>query len=572
MMVYDILETFKKFYEKNGDRLVLDSYGLKDGLYVKINKDETIEYFQTKTVKKEKIFSDLNDNLNPTIEYWFKQRDYYSSYLNSNKSLFDKKIHNINYLSYYFKVENGDYAKEKIDQHFNVLTHFAKFKDKKDKEVLNKFQNTIDNTERQNDILLKSKLLKITFDKIIQKAQQEEIKNYIKIFFDEDIKTYKQESQIYLSLKIFNDSKYNQKIEDKIFGLSNSNMGLNSKKPFLEHKTRKVHIPFMIKNEDALLLKIFFDWLKTQPYNQTRTLDEEHFFIQKGVNNDEAEIKDFDFIPLKSNEVDKYFKPIHVKNYLNIQDKDGNPIEDYEIRDLSQLEERVDELFYNKQLKFNYYRDNSDIKVSDFLSKELQTILFITKDVMLNYFKKYDDKEFYGVVKKYGVDFIVNHFLHERPFKSQLAMNLKIALQKHYKGENMDITSELQTIREILINEDDYKSLDKEQFLFLSGQWAAYLLSLSKAANKNKTLSLAEQYFKAKSLSKIQSILNSDLERYKHEISLNNKKIKKAVALLKAFDLDEKINDADKDRFLVGFMVKNIFWETSKKEDKENSK
>ena len=95
-MIYDILEEFKKLYEDKGDNLILGSYTLKDGLYIKIKKDGTCDYFESKTVKKEKIFLNSLGKEDTNTYNWFKETDYYSSYLNSNKSLFDKKIHNIN--------------------------------------------------------------------------------------------------------------------------------------------------------------------------------------------------------------------------------------------------------------------------------------------------------------------------------------------------------------------------------------------------------------------------------------------------------------------------------------------
>lgn len=564
-MIYDILKVFKKEYEKSGDGLILGSYTLKDGLYIKIKKDETLEFFESKTVKREKLFTALDGTQNSEALDWFKQNDYYSSYINSNKSLFDKKIHNINYLSYFFKLENSDYVKVKIDEHFNILLDFGKFKDKKDKEVLESYEDRLKSEDRKKDILAKCEILKNCFDEIIEVANSKEIRNYIKIFFEEDLKTYKEESEIYLSLKIFNDSSYNKKIENSIFGLSNSNMGLNSKKPFLENKTRKLSAPFLLKNEDALILKKFFDWLKIQPYNQDRILDE-HFFLQKHSSNDEAEITEFDYIPTKKDDANKHFLSIYVKNYLELE-KDKKLISDYEIKELWQLEDKVDELFYNGQLKYNYYKDSKDIKVSDFLPKELQSILFITKFTMINYFKKHDDKEFLNIIKKYGTQLIINHYINERAFKAKETMNLKLSIQ----GENMDIKQELQNLRSIFENEE-YEQLSKDEYLFLAGQWAYYLLSLSRADNKNKTLALAEQYFKAKYVSKIQDILNNDLEKFKHEISLNSKKIRKTIALLKAYENNEKISSSEKDRFLVGFMSKNIFYESYTKEINEESK
>ncbi|WP_152020021.1 hypothetical protein [Aliarcobacter butzleri] len=565
-MIYDILEVFKKEYEKSGDDLIIGSYSLKDGLYVKINRDKTLEFYESKTVKKEKIFTNLDGIQNSEALDWFKQNDYYSSYINSNKSLFDKKIHNINYLSYFFKLENSDYVKDKIDEHFNILLDFGKFKDKKDKEVLESYQDRLKSEDRKKDILAKCEILKNHFDEIIEVAKEKEIKNYIKIFFKEDLKTYKEESEIYLFLKIFNDSSYNQKIEESIFGLSNSNMGLNSKKPFLENKTRKFSAPFLLKNEDALILKKFFDWLKNQSNNRPFE-NKKCLYLIKKINNDEAEITDFDYIPTKKDDVNKYFPLIYVKNYLELENKDKKLISDYEIKELWQLEDKVDELFYNKQLKFNYYKESKDIKVSDFLSKELQSILFVTKFAMINYFKKYSDTGFLNIVNKYGTQFVINHYMNEREFKAKETMNLKLAIQ----GEIMDIKQELENLRNMLELEE-YKQLSKDEYLFLAGQWAAYLLSLSKADNKNKTLALAEQYFKAKYISKIQNILNNDLEKFKHEIRLSNSWALKAVALLKAYEDDIKLTNKDKDRFLVGFMAKNTFYEKRKKEEDKETK
>lgn len=575
-MIYDILEVFKKEYEKSGDGLILGSYTLKDGLYVKINKDNTLEFFESKTVKKEKLFTNLNGIQNSDMKEWFIQRDYCSNVIETAKS-YDapiKSIHNNNYLTLFMKSDkfldvNIEHLKSKL---FLTVLNFKNFTNKKDKEIICGYQDRIDIFSRKKNVVKKYQIIKNNLEQIKQKVKDLDVKNYIKIFFDEDIKVYKQESEIYLSLKVFNKNEYNQKITNSIYGLSNSNMGLNSKKPFLENKTRKSNIPFMIQNEDALLLKKFFDWLKVQPYRdeENKAIDrylEEHFFIQKQSNNDEAEITDFDYIPTKKDDVNKYFPLIYVKNYLELENKDKKLISDYEIKELWQLEDKVDELFYNKQLKFNYYKESKDIKVSDFLSKELQSILFITKFAMINYFKKYSDTGFLNIVNKYGTQFVINHYMNEREFKAKETMNLKLSIQ----GETMDIKQELENLKNMLELEE-YKQLSKDEYLFLSGQWAAYLLSLSKADNKNKTLALAEQYFKAKYISKMQNILNNDLEKFKHEIRLSNSWALKAVALLKAYEDDTKLTNKDKDRFLVGFMAKNTFYEKRNKEINEETK
>jgi CRISPR-associated protein Csh1 len=572
-MIYDILEKFKELYEKEGERLILGAYNLKDGLYVKINKEGKCEYFEAKTIKKEKIFTNILGQEDSQSYNWFKEVDYYSSYLNSNKALFDKKIHNINYLSLYFKAENDEYVKEKIREHFLTLLSFKKFKDKKEKEILVSFEKTIKSFKRKKDIVLKYRILESIFDEITQKSKDLEIKNYVKIFFDEDLKKYKNESEIYLSLKIFNDIKYNQKIEDKIVGLSNGNMGLNSKKPFLENKTRKLTVPFLIENENALFLKKFFDWLKLQPYRDKdnksidRYIDEDHFFIQKQSKNDESEIINFDYIPLKSDDVKKHFKPIYIKNYLKIT-KDKKLIEDYEIKSISYLEQKVNELFYNNQLIFNYYKDSKDIKVSGFLSKELQSILLISKFSMNNYFRKYDESSFLTIIEKFGTAFILDGFLNSRELKAKEAVNLKFAILEN-KGEKIVNIEVMVTNLELRLKEvENNECLTKEEFLFLSGQWAYYLLSQSKASDR--TFSLAEHYFRVKSIDKLKYSLKNDLNKYKHAISRDAKKIRKTISLITSFNSDKsRLSDSDLDVFLVGFTVENVFYKKNKETKKD---
>ncbi len=559
-MVYDILKVFKQEYQKNGDALILGSYNLKDGLYAKINKDKSIEYFISKTIKNEKYFSDLDGNLHDNMYDWFKQRDYYSNVVETAKS-YDapaKSIHNNNYYTLFMKA-NKFYEVDKKhirDKLYLTVLNFKKFNGKKDIEIIKKYSPIIKKFSRKRDIIKKYNILIELLENISKKAHDLEIKNYIKIFFDESIDDYKKESEIYLSLKVFNDNKYNQKIKSEIFGLSNSNMGLNSKKPFLENKNRKLHIPFIIKNEDALMLKKFFDWLKVQPYNQDRYLDEDHFFIQKGSDNDEAIIKEFDYIPFKIDTIKKSFKSIYVKNYLNVKDKNGHLVEDYEIKELWQLEKQVDELFYNGQLKFNYFKDEKDIKISDFLSKQLQSILYITKFSMLNYFKKYDDSSFYVNIEKYGTNFIINHLLSDRELRAKKAMNLKIALENQRSKCAMDIKN-MQSKMNKNLTTNNYNSIEETEFFYLCGQVVKYLLNQSEAHEKKADM--LEPYFRANNSQKLKKHIEQTYFKYKHKINLNHIKFNNAISLIMAFEENIKLSNG-MDYFLIGALSENIFY------------
>ncbi len=556
-MIYDILDVFKKQYNEKDDKLILDNYLLKDGLYVKIKRDESLEYFIFKNSKNEKVkeycLKDLNGNINSTMYQWFKERDYYSVYLNSNKAFGDKKIHNVNYLSLFVKLEsftNTDpkkqLANDAIKKQFEDLKTFKKFKKKEEKEILMVFEDKIDSQDRLNDIEKKYHLIKNNLDTIIETAKNNNVTNYIKIFFDEYIGKYKNESEFYYAIKIFNDIKYSKQIDKEIWGLSNANMGLNSKKQFLESKTKNNPVPFFITNENALMLKRFFDWLKFQSYEDNYPL-EKKIFIKNHSKNDEAIIDDFDFIP---NEDERLLKSIYYKNYLIARDG-KRIIEDNTIDLLWELEKKVDEIFYNNQLKNNYFNE-----VWNKLDKSFQNLIYITRAGMVNYFKKHDDRAFYQIIKKYGNDFILEHIKHDRMLRAKLSLNLKFSLSAH-KGE---VVMDIQAMQEKIIKKlesSNYENLKPAEFFYLSGQIAKYLIGQSEAHEKKGDL--LEPFLRSNNAQKIKKAIEFTYFKYKYKISLNYVKFNNALTLVMAFKGEDKLS-INMDAFLVGALSNNIFY------------
>jgi len=550
-MIYDVLEVFRREYDEKGDKLILDNYQLKDGLYIKVNKDESVEYFIAQTVKKEKTFSTLEGNVNHTKHEWFKERDYYSGYLNSNKSFYDKKIHNINYLSLFIKLESFITSDPKkmldpdvIKYHYKALCDYKKFTKPKEVAIIKTFHHELLARTRRKEILAKYRFIEKHIDTIVTIAQENGVSNYLKLFFEADIEVYKKESKYYYDIKIFNDIGYSQKIEDKIFGLSDSNMGLNAKKPFLEHKNKLTVAPFMIWDGDALMTKKFFDWLKFQDYSNKYPLGNQ-FFLNRDFKEKDM-VLDFDYLPI---EIEKLKDPISIKNFLQVKDK-----EEHEINELFVLENTVDEIFYNKQLKHNYFRD--DLKVSDFVSKKLQQLIFETKYAMVNYFKKFNEREFYQVVKKYGTDFATEHLRQNRDYKAKESLNLKFSLLQH-KGEKvMDIKS----MQEKMIKKletSNYDSLESDEFFYLSGQVAKYLMSQSEAFSKNADM--LEPFLRANNAQKLKKSIDADFFKYKHKIQLNHYRFNNAIALIMAYEGDDKLSYF-MDNFLVGVLSQNLFY------------
>ncbi|WNZ00452.1 hypothetical protein SUSP_002869 (plasmid) [Sulfurospirillum sp. 'SP'] len=552
-MIYDLLEVFRKKYEIDGDKLILDTYELKDGLYIKVYDDETMEYF-IKSSRKVKIdgklitehdFKDTSGVLQPKAYEWFKSRDYYSNVIDTGKS-YDapkKTIHNNNYLTLFMKIEeflNVEFLHLRTKLFKKVLS-FKEFDSKNEKKILENFCHFIKPLSRKKDIVKKMKQLERFLPQMKDFAKNYNPKEYMRIFFEKDEEIYKSESAIYLALKLYNDNKYSIEIDGNILGLSNYNMGLNSKKPFLEQKTKKLTTPFMISSAMALEVKLFFDWLALQPY-KTDLL--ENIFVNKFSDNGKAIINDFDYLPVR---IEEFTDEIVVKNHLHIKDQ-----QDIRLTELWQLEAIVDEVFYNKQLKHNYFRD--DLKVSDFVSKKLQQLIFETKYAMVNYFKKYDEKEFYQVIRKYGTDFVIEHIRQNRDYKAKESLNLKFSLLQ-YKGEAVMDIMEVQKRVITKLETSDYSDLSSEEFFYLCGQVAKYLLTKSKSGKKDADM--LEPFLRAKSVRKLKDEIKFTFFKYKHEIGLNQTKFNNALSLITAYEKDDVFNS---DSFLVGVLSQNLFY------------
>ncbi len=548
-MKKELIEIFKKKLSKTPN-LVLDSYTLNSGIYIKLSE----KYVQKFIVKQEKsknvLYKENGDEAIRNDEDWFKIKDYLSIYLDSNKSVFDQKFHNANFLTLFFKVENFNYIITNLNKNFEVFRTFEKFNKKEDKIIIENQKEYINSKERQEKINKAEKLIKNYLDEI-KKFADEKIKNgqYVRIFIDEADEIYEKESQIYTELKIFNANSYNKLINGKIYGLSNSNTGMNSKKPFLKHKSRKSILPSMISQKEALDEKSFFDWLSYQNRNFIDNFD--NAFLLKFNENGRAVISDFESIVFK----EKSSFKIEIVDFIDAG------LDLYEINNKN-AKAKIDEVLYQKSLSDNNLFSN-EIKINDKILKEL---IYQTRNSVIELLYKNNEADFYQMVNKYSSDFIKVALRSSKEYgelNAKKAINFILSL-KDYKGETVD----LDTIKENLENalKSDITKLDSNEYFFLAGQIAKYLMSKSKAANK--TYALAEPYLKAKTTNKLKSVLKNEFERYKYEISIYAKRFNKAYLLIQNSD-DMQINNDFESLMLAGMMSQNLIYDNKKGESDE---
>lgn len=211
--------------------------------------------------------------------------------------------------------------------------------------------------------------------------------------------------------KIFNKNDYNVEIDGQIYGLSNDNLGLNSKKPYLEKKTRKMTIPYLITPEEAIRQRKFFDYLMNKAnagetdiffdYDEKKIISKKRdqmvegdfsgYFlkIQKGK---ELEIHHQDTI------VDyKYFlkKKFLYRNVIGAEDREGK-YKEYVNR--QGLQEIVNEVFYSKWLTGNYFTPEDEMSIDG----ELKRILIWSREAVFAWLYKGREVGMDGTV--YGSD------------------------------------------------------------------------------------------------------------------------------------------------------------------------
>ena len=330
-------------YSNFGETLeerILDNYIPIDGTYIIVKPDENGQLKEA--YRADIIFDKKLKKVDTTIEK-FKllcKMDYNSKLIDMNKPIDGKKvIHSNNYLSFFVKKESlkpdektgqTKLNQERIDEYYRVLSNLEEKYAKKGKQSLELYKN-VEKEIGEVDLEKLSKVKAWIDENIFNLDIDLKQKNYLKIFFLFNEDDFYKEGKRYLIPNIYNNNDYNLETKENILGLPNDNMGLNSKKPYLENKTRSVVYPYLINQEEVLKQKKVFDFLfnlASQGKNNIYLNDSEIFAIKDGelLDSDftgnyirikkgkECEIHDFDMISSYSHKLKKKFE---FKNILD---------------------------------------------------------------------------------------------------------------------------------------------------------------------------------------------------------------------------------------------------------------
>lgn len=577
-MLSEIIDSFKRVFKDNLDEAILGSYVPTDGTYIFLKEDEhnNLKVIQKEEIKLNKKTKDVDRTINNFS--LLAKADYYSKLTDMNKPIDSKKIiHSNNYLSFFVKKEslkNGKLTNEIIENYYNVLLNPISKYEKKSKA-----KELYIEIERELGEVNKDRIFKIKewIKENIYKVEEDiEKKDYLKIFFIYDEDDFIKESKRYLIPNIYNNNDFNIKVDNEILGLPNDNMGLNSKKPYLENKTRKVKIPHLITQEEALFQKKVFDYLLNQsaqgfyniyigddivPLKDNETLNRDfngyYIRLKKGK---EAEIHNFDVISKYSPMLRHPFGFINVLG-INYEKLYLNKKINWEygfIDTRKEMQELINSIIFNNYLKTNYFSEDISIK-----ENILKRSILLSRAKLFDWFYKGNDYNIWPLLNKVSRDLMKSSIESGYSIKAMNQFNLRYSLKLYFEGgeEKMaDILSKVKNdLREKIEVRDSSISNDNEYF-FAIGQLANFFITRSKG--KNKPLSLANPIINAKKDNIIKEKLKSLYKKYNYDINSSFIKFKNMYYMVLAYQVEGKINE---DLIIAGYLSSSLLFE--KKED-----
>lgn len=585
VVLQECIEIFKEQMEKEakaGRDIILDEYRPAEGDYIIVKKDGSLMSCSIKEDKKKKTLEGINESdfLYRDICFY----DYHSRLISMDKPQDSKKIvHSNNYMSFWVKYESFDNGKldvQAIDRYFDVLINPREKYKNADRVMYDFIYQQIGDVDTQqlesNRKWIKENIFQL--DKTELNLQK---KKYLKIFFEDDRDTYIREEKRYVMTKIYNKNDYNIEINNNMYGLPNDNLGLNSKKPYLEHKTRKLPVPNLIDVKQVLLQRKFFDFLANKANagltnvffeNESREItaypngefekgDFSGYFlqIQKGKS---VLIKYQDTIVDYRYNLQKNFILKKILNWTPNKNstQSNNVYENYydTYTDKNKIFTVLDDVLFFKCLKRNLFNDVEDIMVDNPCIKRN---IIMSRDIIFAWIYKGQKNGVQNVIKNVGIDIIKNSINAGYMGKAVLQFNMLASFEEYFGGEDMkNKYSEIRSSIKTKINSNDYQVCESnDEYLYAVGQLIRYFVSLSKI--KDKAHSLANPFLSCTDSKQLTKKLEHYFKKYNYNYKVSDKRSNKLYTLVSNYEYDKKI---DTTMVIAGYISDNLVYESDK--------
>lgn len=541
-MIRECLEIFTDNLKKYGESYILDNYVPKDGTYILVSMAEgqwriqeplDIVYNKRTGILEGRELPQYKD---------LSFLDYYSKLIDMNKPVDPKKIiHSNNYFTFFVKKESlADHkvSEEIIDGYYSILKNpWQKYKKA---NVARLYQEVEDNLGTVDENIL-NRIHQWILDNLQKLDVDLSRKDYLKLFFvfsdmEKTKKAYVREGKRYLLPNIYNNNDFNQVVEGTTVGVPNDNLGMNSKKPYLENHTRKVSVPYLLDQEAVLLQSQFYDFLMG--------------YASKGNVNIYFDNIRHEILALKSGEhpanaLCGYFLRLRKGKEVEIHDADTvvsyNPNlippffykeilkaerQDYGIiNKRKNLEVLVDDVWFDKNLVINYFVSPEDMKIRDGI---IFNQMVAVRKRLFTWFRKNNEIPIWLLLQETGTILIKNSVMKGRWKTAKYQLNLLWSLEDYFNRNNKK-EEMMNQIAEQLWNhmneKEEWECSSDQEYYFAVGQLVSYFISRSNS--KKKPLSFVNSFLNAKTDAVIKKRLVVLFKKYNYDIEYKNMRVKR---------------------------------------------
>lgn len=575
-MIDEALEVFRKIYDKEGEELVVSKHIPKDGTYILVNK-KSGKIIETLNISYDKKSKKINGELNQYYGY-FRAFDYYSNLVDMNKPMDPKKtIHSNQIYSFFIKkdsIRENKLTKSIIEGYKkNLLNPEEKYNSKEAKEL---YKNIAEKLPKIEKNIVEDIFLWIEDNVNENLLDNDNKKDYLKIFFIEDnldksLELFKNEHKRYLIPNIFNSNDYNKKIGETIYGLSNNNMGLNAKKAFLENKTRRVSIPYLVNTDEILLQYAFYNYLLPEvkqgnyfiyfleneiiPKTYKEGCPNGAKYLLNASYSKDVDIKNFNVIS-KNNDEEII---INFKEILHQKKKDTDEIE-YGNLNREKMMNNINKIFFYNSLLGNFLLNDGDLDIKDI---EIKKLLMKYRNAFYKWFYLNDEAEVKKNIRKIYLDAVMVAIGNGHFFKASQQLDFGFCLEKYFYGKS-ELMEEIMNVKEVFLNhtlsEEEWEFLNDEEYFFAVGQILAYINYMRNS--KAKSLNFIKQLTFVKNIDVLKEKIKKIVISYSHIFETKNKKINRTISNISLYQPKEIRIDI----LLAGFTADIIFFK--KREEK----
>lgn len=575
-MIDEALEVFKKIYDKEEEKLVVNKHIPKDGTYILVNikSGKIIEKLNISYDKKAKK---VDGEFNQYYSY-FKAFDYYSNLVDMNKPMDPKKtIHSNQIYSFFIKkdsIRENKLTKSIIEGYKkNLLNPEEKYNSKEAKEL---YKNIAEKLPKIEKDIVEDIFLWIEDNVNENLLENNNKKDYLKIFFveedlDKSLELFKNEHKRYIIPNIFNSNDYNKKIGETIYGLSNNNMGLNAKKAFLENKTRRVSIPYLVNTDEILLQYAFYNYLLPEvkqgnyfiyfseneiiPRTYKEGCPNGAKYLLNASYSKDVDIKNFNVISKNSSEEIN----INFKEILHQKKKDTDEIE-YGNLNREKMMNNINKILFYNSLLGNFLLNDGDLDIKDI---EVKKLLMKYRNSFYKWFYLNDEAEVKKNIRKIYLDAVMVAIGNGHFFKASQQLDFGFCLEKYFYGKS-ELMEEIMNVKEVFLNhtlsEEDWEFSNDEEYFFAIGQILAYINYMRNS--KAKSLNFIKQLTFVKNIDVLKEKIKKIVISYSHIFETKNKKINRTVSNISLYQPKEIRIDI----LLAGFTADIIFFK--KREEK----